>query len=69
MNDKFEVDYPIIGKNCCKRVDWKDGSSTRFVDSVPVLIHTSVGSCYDSENFQSGRSEVRSYQKQVTDDK
>lgn len=67
-NDKFEIDCPIIGKNCCKRIEWTKASATRFVDSVPVLIHTSIGTCFDSESSPNGRAEIRSCQNQVTDD-
>lgn len=67
--------YPVVGcpnamggaMSPCIRVEWVTASTSRFVNGVPVLIHTSVGVCYNASGAPQGAPVIASFQTVVKD--
>jgi hypothetical protein len=67
--------YPVVGcpnssggsPNPCIRVVWITASTSRFINGVPVLIHTSVGMCHDASGAPQGAAIIASHQTIIKD--
>lgn len=67
--------YPIAGcpnsvggaASSCMRVVWTTASVRRFINGVPVLIHTSIGLCQSASGTMQGPAIIASYQTTVMD--
>lgn len=51
----------------CMRVQWITASVSRFINGVPVLIHTSIGNCLNPSGMMQGIAIIASFQTTVTD--
>jgi hypothetical protein len=50
------------GPSPCQTVQWLTASTTRLIDGVPVLVHTSAGICQSAGNIPQGPAIIVSFQ-------
>ena len=50
------------GASPCQKVQWLTASTTRLIDGVPVLVHTSTGLCQSVANVPQGPAMIVSFQ-------
>ena len=51
MNDEYKIEGCPAGKNPCLALKWISGSPAVFVNSIPVITHTSPGYCHDGSGY------------------
>lgn len=51
----------------CTSVVWITASTSRFINGVPVLIHTSIGNCMNISGMPQGIAIIASFQTTVMD--